>query len=839
MNWQKLIGSLGLALTVALALPVRADEASYTPHGRISYDAGSNLVKGAEDADWGHATVNTPLLAGDTLWVDEGGTSEVEFSGGTFLRAADGSKIEIYALPPTALFRGWNGSTYLQRLQGSSGDITFETPAAKIYVEPDTMVRVDIMDKGATKVSVRYGHVTVKAFDGNGTVRMDSGESVYVDPGMLPSEPTPFDLNREDALDSWNRERAALLVDSTRNVPKEVVIREDTVGVSDLGQYGEWVYVDNRPYWRPTVVTNYVPYRYGYWSTVPRIGQVWVDNYPFSYVTCHYGRWQYTSAYGWCWSYDPVWSPAWVATIRCGDYYVWSPIGYDCRPVVFGGTRFVVGGVDFYIGAASYVPVTYFGYGPRYIYGCYPEFGTYVNHATQINIWNINIGGRDNDRYRVPYTRDLPVERDYFPRRSIRGLSDLEDGRTQLATDRVNRLEQRLGRTSFDTPERGRSARNERTSLAPERRNAEARQVRLTDLSNPEASRLNPRTRQEVESRIGRAADRETGRPVDEPRPTRETLRAQDDGNVNDVRTRRGADAPARLDTVPTLNNDDARSAGRVRNDRSRAETGDSERAPERGRNAERDNGRTPRTTTIDGNVDSPRTRTPESDTDTAERERPRLGGSRATEGGDDARSRTRDVQYVTPRRTQAPGSGDTSRAPSVTIRGRSSAGPSLDDAPVTRLPSSSRTPAASPERTPSRGESMRTERPSYSAPERERVSAPETRSVPRVERPEPRSISRPEPRVEPRSTPQRVERPEPQFERSAPQRVERSAPQPRMEQRSAPQFERSAPQPRMEQRSAPQIERSVPQRVERSAPSSSSRGESGGRSRGNSERGR
>lgn len=811
----KPLGLIGLALLALLAHPALAE--GYANHGRVSVDDGSNLVKGSDDKDWSHATVNTLILPGDTLWVDEGGTSEVEFSGGSFLRGADGTKVEVYALPPTALLRAWSGSMYIQRLPRSGGDFTVESPAAKIYIDPDSIVRVDVVGKGATTVSVHVGAVLVKAADGNGAVRLDAGERAWIDPGFLPSEPTPFNMSEEDALDSWNRERMALLAGGGRTVPKEVVIREDTIGVSDLNQYGEWVYVENRYAWRPTVVVNYVPYRYGYWSTVPTLGSCWIGEHPFSYVTTHYGRWNYHHHYGWLWAYDPVWSPAWCATVRVGDYYCWSPIGWDYRPITYGSAHFSIGGVNFWVGATSYVPVSYYGWGPRYVYGCYPEFRHYADRAP-INIWNINFG--DRGHVNVPYSRDLPVDRDYTPRRSIRGIAALDEGGTVLASDRVRQLEGRLGRTSFATNTEG-GTRGGRTVNAPESRTADVRRVSLAEGRTGRGLRggaaAEPVT---LEPRVGRAADPDSGRPADEaPRP----------------RVARGTGE----DGVPTLTNDDARSARPLPTERSRAtvdgpastaESGD--RGAVRGRGeaggrseaggradaSERSEPRGESRVNIDGNVNPERPGIPSRGED-----EPRRSPARGEEGG--VRGTTREPSLRTvesdsegganvsrgrstsPRRTVPPQDSDSSRAPAVNIRGRESSGPSVDDVPSrSRRSATSYTPepqeaprTRSVERpgTPSRGDA-----PVYNAPGRD--AGPSIRSYssePRVERSAPRSV---EPRYEsPRQAAPRQEAPR-EVQRSAPSRVE-AAPR----EMNVPTIQRSAPssrggEPRMAAPDAP-----------------------------------
>lgn len=801
---RSVLRTIGLGLMLALSVRAAHADAEYTMHGRVSYDAGSNLIKGQEDKDWTHATVNTLILPGDTLWVDEGGTSEIEFSGGTYLRGADGTKVEISGLPPQAMFKLWEGSMYIQRLSRSTGEVRIETPSARISIENDSIVRIDVLDKGGTTLSVRTGRATISALDGGGTVGVDSGERAWADPGLLPSEPSPFDLSVEDPLDQWNRERGESLAAAGRTIPREVTVRDDTIGVSDLNDYGEWVTIDSQPCWRPTTVVNYVPYRYGYWSDVPRVGNCWVDNYPFSYVTCHYGRWGWYRDYGWCWRYDPVWSPAWVASVRCDDYYVWAPCGWDYRPVTVAGASFSVGGVDFFIGASSYVPMSYY-HEPRYIAGCYPEFGTYVGHANVVNVWNINV--YNDRRVPVPWTRDLPVWRDDRRDNFIRGRYELTGG--VRAGDRVRNLESRLGRTSFDAVDRG-SVRNERTNIVPERRNAIARPVSVREGYRQEAERMNPRLVHELDPKVGRADDPRTGRPAVEERPLRESVRERQDVPAS-VRSRNPIESSPRSrdDATP------GRSRGDVRNndgDSSANSTvrGRSDAAPGRSRDSVRSSGpgdtgsargrdrtptltnddarsaggvRTERRSTSEGGITSPRTRGSEA-------------GSRVTEPSPD-----RTPARSNPREDVTPG-----------VRGRTPSGPSVDDTPSRRTPArrevapsdapritdSPRGRSSGPADTPRRIEREPSDSsPRYTAP-RGRSEGPSPRQYETPDRGSTRSYSRPapEPRIE---TPRQREAPSPRIEspRVAPQResAPRENSRPQMRDNNGPsERQRSAP---------------------------------------------
>jgi len=467
-----------LIVTIAFAASYGADD--FVVHGRVSFDTGGFMVKNASETDWALAAVNTMVLPGDTVWVDEEGTAEIELPNSSFLRLSDGSKAEITALPPNALLRGWVGSFYVHRLSRSAGAFTLTTPSATTTIAPDSMVRIDVNAEGGTAVSVRWGSATVQAPQGDAVTATESNR-VWVDPGYLPSNPTPFDRNVTDAFDNWNNDRARLLAEGAKTIPREIYSETaPSVGSYDLARYGDWVMVDNRSYWRPTVVVDYVPYHYGCWNYMPAVGHVWVDEYPFGYITSHYGRWRYTASYGWLWSYDPVWSPAWVASVHVSNYHVWAPVDYYNRPVfVTGGTFFTIGGVSFCSYGTSYVSSSYLYSGPGYI-GVPNTTIINVFNTTpsrEINIWNLS--PHAHRRPAIPWQGGiLAQERDYNPRRSIRGFS----GNTELtlaSRDRVERLERALNRDSF-APRRETAARqSERTTLQNRSVAAMPRSVRM------------------------------------------------------------------------------------------------------------------------------------------------------------------------------------------------------------------------------------------------------------------------------------------------------------------------------------------------------------------------
>ncbi|NLV41992.1 MAG: hypothetical protein GXY15_12295 [Candidatus Hydrogenedentes bacterium] len=504
-------GGAGIAAAMAAFLAVWTASGTgtaqeYQMHARVSFDSGGILLKASGADEWTQGTVNTLVTPGDTLWVDREGSTELELADLNFLRLADGSKADIVALPPSANIRGWVGSFYVQRLGRSRGTLQFTTPACAVDISPDSLVRVDIDEAGASVVTVRSGFVRVTTPSGGDTTAAD-GQRVWVDPGMLPSDPMLFDRALGDAFDQWNTERVSLLEGGMKTIPTAVPVTGAVIGAADLGSYGEWVYVDRRPYWRPTVVVDYVPYRTGYWNHMPVYGHVWVEPYPFAYVTSHYGRWSFNAGYGWLWNYDPVWAPAWASTVYVRDTFMWAPMDFYGRPVmVAGAATFGVGGFTFCLASTSYMTGTYLNAGYAPVYGVSPVFANRFAGipAREVNIWNITVnnygdghGGGGGPRpvarpqHRPEDTGTLRV-RDYAPQRSIRGVP-AESGKGAGLNDRARTLEAGLRRDQFATkPAVG--VRNERSKAPAANAGGSVRSVRLASTEARQSFRMPPQT---------------------------------------------------------------------------------------------------------------------------------------------------------------------------------------------------------------------------------------------------------------------------------------------------------------------------------------------------------
>ena len=401
---------------------------------RISFQGGAGMIKGKADSDWSFATVNAVVAPGDSLWVDSQGTMEVETAPGAYLRMADGSKAEVVSLQPLVDIRGTVGSFFVQRMQYSAGDLVFETPAGRVQVWPDSDVRVDVLGNGSTTVSVRWGQAVVKT-PGGSDVTVTQGLRTYVDPGYLPSLPVAFERSEEDSFDAWNHARARQEAAGHDKLPSAAGVPANTVGAADLAAYGDWVDYNGQQYWHPTV-EGYVPYRDGYWDYVPDNGYCWVDDYPFGYTTCHYGRWLYDPyQYGWLWDWQPGWGLGWCATLSCGSDFVWCPLDLWNRPCWgLGSSAFLFGGHRFGFGACSYCDVDDLRFGRCSVRPF--DRGVFDRNRNDFGLFSLNGHGRQLLNFSDRSQRVLDVRPDSL----LRGRESLA-GFSGTAVDHVARLE--------------------------------------------------------------------------------------------------------------------------------------------------------------------------------------------------------------------------------------------------------------------------------------------------------------------------------------------------------------------------------------------------------------
>jgi hypothetical protein len=317
-----------------------------------------------------------------------------------------------------------------------------------------------------------------------------------------------------------------------------------------LAPYGYWV---DDPYYgrvwvpnRGVVGSDFRPYvTGGRWELTGNDDWLWASDYPFGWVTFHYGRWAWLSgSVGWGWVPGYTYSPAWV-DFRVGSagYVGWGPLppysvwrggvfvslgGRRSVPYIFCPTTYVFStGLPRYVVRDRYrarsIAAQTYRYQPRYVAG---------------------------SRVRSPSPRDARIPDRYVPTRRV-----IAQPRGTYVASAYRGRDTLRGASS---PSESRYRTSPRYTRDPGRREPGPSQ------RSPQGSRSAPsgtyRERQVSPSReTPRATSRETRSRGDGGGERRQAPRARDDGG----RERGGSRAqPSERRTAPAASGGERRGSG-------------------------------------------------------------------------------------------------------------------------------------------------------------------------------------------------------------------------------------------------------------------------------------
>ncbi|MEW6001217.1 MAG: DUF6600 domain-containing protein [Nitrospirota bacterium] len=314
-----------LYLTILLLLPAYSYSAILDAL-HVSLIDGDVQIKTEDTSDWVPASINMPLMSGDSLWVPEGGRVELQTKYGSYLRLDKNSSLDILRIEnDSSQFYLPFGRAYIN-FSGLKGRLLqIDTPLSSVRVYNSSIFKIDVFEDGNTEISVLKGIVYADSRSGRTTVNAGKGLSIGED---NYAELSP--LGSSDEWEEWNRDRDRELYEkrySIRYLP-------DGLGVYsyDFDRYGKWVYVREYGYcWSPTVLVSagWAPYRIGRWVWIAG-DYVWVSYEPWGWSPYHYGRWAYIASIGWCWV-PPLrgavyWAPGFVGWVYTPTYVAWVPL---------------------------------------------------------------------------------------------------------------------------------------------------------------------------------------------------------------------------------------------------------------------------------------------------------------------------------------------------------------------------------------------------------------------------------------------------------------------------------------------------------------------------------
>lgn len=317
-----------LGAMVGFLSPAAAqDEADAGPAlgvARISLTNGEVSTRRGDSGDWVAATVNAPVVEGDTVATGEGSRAEIQLDYSNLIRLDSETEVALENLGERNFrVQLFNGRLTYSELKGGEADVDIETPHAAI--RPHRNGRYEIETRvGETVIQVRRGQAEV--FTSQGSETVDKGRMLVVRDGPDGLQMRLSNDEPRDDWDRWNEDRDDRLsdVESYRYVSNSVV------GAGDLDGNGDWRYVSGYGYcWYPRVAVGWAPYRHGRWSWAPYYGWTWVGYEPWGWAPYHYGRWWNHPSYGWGWypgdrHYYQPWRPALVGFFGYGGRGGWS-----------------------------------------------------------------------------------------------------------------------------------------------------------------------------------------------------------------------------------------------------------------------------------------------------------------------------------------------------------------------------------------------------------------------------------------------------------------------------------------------------------------------------------
>lgn len=468
---------------------------------RLSYVEGDVSFQREGADNWAEARHNTPLAAGDALYVGEDGDLELQMGSRAFIRADDETQLTL--LDQTADFI---------QFKVTSGRVSFDlrTLPAGFTVEVDTPNAVFTIDRsGYYRVDVnsdvhfitRRGGRAMMVPAGGQAMSIHPSEEIVVRGGAVARAET-YVAPELDRWDRWNYERTDDLVDavSERYLPSGIS------GAYDLDHYGRWRVVgEYGPVWVPDAVpSGWAPYSTGRWVWDPYYQWTWIDDAPWGWAPYHYGRWVYLGSY-WGWAPGPavrvaVYAPALVAFFGVGSNV---SVGIGIGTAGLGWVALSWGEPLIpWWGRPGFIGRPWWGgwHGPRVVNNVVIQHNTVVN-VSNINYYNTRVNNAvvatTHEHFGRGHVHDAPLRvRETRQLRHVHGALPVKPGPASVVTGAPSRIrppEQVLSRPVVTTrpareatlPWRSEAPRRQERA-APEPRYVPAPRTPGSELTRPE-----------------------------------------------------------------------------------------------------------------------------------------------------------------------------------------------------------------------------------------------------------------------------------------------------------------------------------------------------------------
>lgn len=476
-----------LLFTMMCASAATSKQANGLDVARISLCDGEVTIQRGNHSDWLEASINTPLVSGDTVATWRSARTEIQLDSRNIFRVGKDSQVLLNELSDQQFHLTLErGILTYNKLGDDRIKTDIETPFAVIRPTTYGMFRIEVGFDGKTIITSHQGEAHIVA--DMKTTNLRQGKTMIV--RIVANEEIKSELAQtppKDDWDRWNEEREKRL----RVSHSRQYISQDIYGIEDLDRYGKWRYTTGYGHsWYPNVNTSWSPYRHGRWIWLDHYGWSWVGREPWGWAPYHYGRWHYHKHRGW------GWNPG-----RIYRRHYWRP----ALVVFFGHNNPRLFSTNSGFGSIGWIPLA-----PREPYYAWHSSRRSRHHGTRRRRYrNRTRHGRGNQVITVDNSTNI-----YNTYRNAR----THNGATMVATRNFTRGQTRDARSPHHEELRRSQLLHGQIPVIP-KYGSRGRRTRLIDSHTHASRRWKTHRKPITSSDIRREPDRRTTLPVKRQRP--------------------------------------------------------------------------------------------------------------------------------------------------------------------------------------------------------------------------------------------------------------------------------------------------------------------------------
>ncbi|MGH9357000.1 MAG: FecR domain-containing protein, partial [Terriglobia bacterium] len=264
MKWRPKLAVMILAVVGMASVRLRAQAEASPGVARVSLIHGEVSTERADTGDWAAATLNAPLVTGDSLSTGGASRAELQLDYANILRLGEHTEAKIADLSGSHIqVQLAQGLADYTVLSGNQADLEIDTPNVAVHPTEPGIYRVEVFSNSHATVIVRKGNAQVSTPQGSTTVK--NGELMRIE-GTDNPQYQIVGAPKTDAWDQWNNQRNHVIEDakSYQHTNKYYT------GAEDMDAYGHWVNVQGYNWcWTPYVDAGWIPYNNGRWAWEP------------------------------------------------------------------------------------------------------------------------------------------------------------------------------------------------------------------------------------------------------------------------------------------------------------------------------------------------------------------------------------------------------------------------------------------------------------------------------------------------------------------------------------------------------------------------------------------